>query len=199
MNRRAALAAVLALAAWPALAARIAAGPGDMTLGDPKARVKIVEYASLSCPHCAHFNEEVFPTLKAKYIDTGKASYTLKEMLTPPAPVAMAGFLIARCAGPTKYFNVVDQVFRSQDRWDNGKIKPIFQEIALANGLTQAQFDACLSDEKTQVAMTERVRKAAEDDGIDSTPTVFVNGKLVATPTLPELEAAIAAAGKGRR
>ena len=120
-------------------------------------------------------------------------------MLTPPAPVAMAGFLIARCAGPTKYFNVVDQVFRSQDRWDNGKIKPIFQEIALANGLTQAQFDACLSDEKTQVAMTERVRKAAEDDGIDSTPTVFVNGKLVATPTLPELEAAIAAAGKGRR
>src|SRR5258708_39808514 len=81
-----------------------AASPDDMSMGNPKAKIEVIEYASLSCPHCAHFNEAVFPTLKAKYIDTGKVRYTLKEMLTEPATVAAAGFMVARCAGPDKYF-----------------------------------------------------------------------------------------------
>jgi hypothetical protein len=99
--------------------------PDDMSLGNTKAKIEVLEYASLACPHCGHFNETIFPTLKSKYIDTGKVRYTLKEMITEPATVAVAGFLIARCAGPDKYFTVVDQVFRSQPRWVSGNIKPI--------------------------------------------------------------------------
>src|SRR5512144_1919161 len=110
-------AAALASAAGVALAAPppAAAPPSDdMSLGNPKAKIQVTEYASLSCPHCGHFNETVFPALKSKYIDTGKVHYTLKEMLTEPMQVAAAGFMMARCAGPQKYFTVVDQVFRSQ-------------------------------------------------------------------------------------
>src|SRR4051812_10112335 len=125
-----ALAAALALTASAALAAPAmpTEQPGDMSLGSPKAKVRVVEYASLSCPHCARFNDEVFPAFKAKYVDTGKVRYTLREMLPPPAEVAAAGFLLARCAGPGKYFKVVDEVFRSQSRWAEGDIKPIFVE-----------------------------------------------------------------------
>ena len=87
----------------------------DMTLGDPNAKVKIVEYASLTCSHCGKFNNEVFPEFKKKYIDTGKVHYTFKEFLTPPNEVAAAGFLTARCAGKDKYFNVTDAIFHAQE------------------------------------------------------------------------------------
>jgi protein-disulfide isomerase len=174
----------------------------DMTLGSPKAPVHIVEYLSVSCSHCAHFNEEVFPALKAKYIDTGKVRWTYRELLTPPQQVAAAGFLTARCAGPGKYFKVVDEILRSQSRWKTGNIKPIFVEIAKNNGLTEAQFEACLRDEKALDALEARVRYAVETDKVQGTPTFSVNGKRVESdhvPSLAEMEAAIAAASKGGR
>jgi protein-disulfide isomerase len=201
-NRRSVLVSVAALALWAAGAAVGAptALPDDMTLGNPKAKIEVVEYASLSCPHCAHFNETIFPTLKAKYIDTGKVRYTLKEMLTEPMNVAAAGFMTARCAGPDKYFNVVDQVFRSQPRWNSGNIKPIFQEIAAANGVDEAKFNACVLDQTAFNAINARAERASEKDGVNSTPTLFINGKKIETPTSPaELDAAIAAAVKGGR
>lgn len=175
-----------------------AAPSDDMSLGDPKARIQVTEYASLSCPHCGHFNETVFPALKAKYIDTGKAHYTLKEMLTEPATVAAAGFLIARCAEPDKYFTVVDQVFRSQSRWTSGNIKPIFQEIAAANGVDETHFNACLQDQAGVDAITLRAKHAAEVDGVNSTPTLVINGKKIEnTPQTPEeLDAVMAEALK---
>lgn len=195
-SRRAALAFALlaSLAAAPALAAPGVAGPEDMSLGSPKARVKVVEYASASCPHCAHFNEEVFPAFKAKYIDTGRVRYTLKEFLTAPANVAAAGFLLSRCAGPSKYFTVLDQVFRSQASWSSQPIKDVFLDIARKNGLTEAQFEACLKDEAALAKLNARVQ-AAVDDGVDSTPTFYVNGKKVETvASLADLDAAIAKA-----
>jgi protein-disulfide isomerase len=203
LSRRPFVAAALiagVLAAGAAIAAP-AAAPDDMSMGNPKAKIEVIEYASLSCPHCAHFNEAVFPTLKAKYIDTGKVRYTLKEMLTEPATVAAAGFLMARCAGPDKYFKVVDEVFRSQPRWQSDTIKPIFQEIGAANGLDAAKFDACLKDQAAIDAVTARAQRAADQDGVTSTPTLFINGKRVEnTPQTPaELDAAIAAAAKGGR
>src|SRR3569623_1453685 len=99
LNRRA---FAVAMTAAAGLLPRVAAAapsvlPDDMSLGRPTAKIEVIEYASLSCPHCAHFNEAVFPSLKAKYIDTGLVRYTLKEMLTAPATVAAAGFLLARC------------------------------------------------------------------------------------------------------
>jgi len=205
LSRRSVAAALLTVAAGASAAtmafAAPAPAPDDFSMGDPKAKIQVIEYASLSCPHCAHFNEAVFPALKAKYIDTGKVRYTLKEMLTEPATVAAAGFLMARCAGPDKYFKVVDEVFRSQPRWQSGKIKPILQEIGAANGLDAAKFEACLQDQNAIDAITARAQRATEQDGVNSTPTLFINGKRIENvPLTPaDLDAAIASATKGGR
>jgi len=206
LTRRATIsgaAAVAALAVAPADAA-VKSAPGDMSLGDPKAPVHVVEYLSLTCPHCADFHHEVFPAFKAKYIDTGRVYFTIRELLTAPANVAAVGFLMARCQGGTRYFQVVDQVFKSQSRWQQGNIKPIFVEIAKANGLTEGQFDACVSDGAAQDALSKRLEYATQTDKVTGTPTFFVNGVLVPAdhvPTLAELDAAIAKALKpgGRR
>lgn len=197
-------AAGAAVAAAPALALA-AAAPGDMSIGSPQAPVHVVEYLSLTCPHCAHFHADVFPAFKAKYIDTGKVRFTVRELLTAPAQVAAAGFLMARCNGGTRYFQIVDEVFKSQSRWQQGNIKPIFLEIAKANGLTEAQFDACLTDETAQTALEGRLQYATQTDKVTGTPTFFVNGVMMPNqevPTLADLDAAIAKAMKpagGRR
>jgi protein-disulfide isomerase len=183
-----------ASAAWAAPQAL----PDDMTIGSPKARVEVIEYASASCPHCAHFNEVVFADFRARWVDTGKVRYTLKEMLTEPATVAAAGFMVARCAGPGKYFTVLDQVFRSQPEWTGAKIKPILQKIAADNGVDEPHFNACLSDQTAADAIAARAQRAQEQDGVDSTPTIFVNGmKADPTPMTPaDMDAAIAYAMK---
>ncbi len=197
LNRRSVLIAAAGVLAASSTAAAPIALPSDMSLGSPDAKIEILEYASLSCPHCAHFNETIFPALKSKYIDTGKVRYTLKEMLTEPMQVAAAGFMMARCSGAQKYFTVVDQVFRSQSRWTQGNIKPIFLEIGIANGLDEAKFTACITDQTGFDAINERANRAAEQDGVTSTPTLFINGKRIETPTNPaELDEAIAAASK---
>ncbi|MDB5417705.1 MAG: disulfide bond formation protein DsbA [Phenylobacterium sp.] len=190
-------AAALSLAAGPALAGVPAdAVNGDMSLGNPKARVHVVEYASASCPHCAHFDEDVFPAFKKKYVDTGRVQYTLKEFLTPPAEVAAAGFLVARCGGRAKYFTILDQVFRSQPEWRTGDIGQIITKVGVANGLTEAQVNSCLTDQAALTALNARVVAAAETDKIDSTPTLVVNGKKVDGVTLADLDKAIAEAAK---
>jgi protein-disulfide isomerase len=189
------LAAAVALAGAPALAGPTVL-PSDMTLGNPKAKVEIIEYASVACPHCAHFNETVLTPFRAKWVDTGKVHFALKEMLTASPTVAMAGFLIARCAGPTKYFKVVDDIYRSQPQWQEGQIKGVLQRIAADNGVDEAHFNACLQDQAAIEAVNARAQRASEQDGVDSTPTVFVNGKKLDTlPQTPaEMDAAIAAA-----
>jgi protein-disulfide isomerase len=210
ITRRIALVAAASALVGPALAAAPAGGwpaaPGDMNLGNPKAPVRVVEYLSLTCPHCAHFNETVYPAFKAKYVDTGKVYYTVRELLTAPAQVAAAGFLLARCNGGTRYFTIVDQVFKSQPRWQQGQIKPIFLEIAKANGVTEEQFNACLTDEKAQAALEARIQYAIETDKVTGTPTFFINGVQLPNqevPSLADLDAAIAKAmapaAKGRR
>jgi protein-disulfide isomerase len=199
-------AAAKAKPARPAAAAKAPAwpsAPGDMNLGNPRAPVHVVEYLSLTCPHCAHFNETTFPAFKAKYVDTGRVYYTIRELLTAPAQVAAAGFLMARCGDGSHYFTIVDQVFRSQPKWQSGQIKPVFLEIAKANGLTEAQFNACLTDEKGQDALEKRIQYAVETDHVTGTPTFFVNGEQLPNASVPEmadLDAAIAKAQKaGRR
>jgi protein-disulfide isomerase len=205
LTRRAAILSAAAgamVAAAPAVSA-VKAAPGDMSLGNPKAPIHVVEYLSLTCPHCAHFHADVFPAFKAKYIDTGRVYFTVRELLTAPAQVAAAGFLMARCKGdPATYFRVVDQVFKSQSRWQQGNIKPLFVEIAKANGMTEEQFNACLTDEKGSAALEGRLKYATETDKVTGTPTFFINGVMLnnqEVPSLADLDAAIAKAGKGRR
>ena len=151
---------------------------GDMTLGSPKAPVQVVEYASLSCTHCAHWNNEVFPTFKKQFIDTGKVRYVFREFLTEPYQFAAAGYLLARRVGPARYFEVLDAIFHqqaaifdSQDLW-GGLLK-----IGKSFGLTEAQFTAALQDKAALDAVNARVEKAAARDKIEATPTFFVDGQ----------------------
>lgn len=178
-----------------------ASGPseGDMTLGDANAKVKVVEYASASCTHCATFNNEVFPAFKAKYIDTGKVQYTLKEFLTPPNEVAAAGFLISRCAGKDKYFTVLDSIYKNQtEMFQTGDFRGVLLRIAQSAGMTEAQFNSCVQDEAALKALDVRVTRAVRDDKITGTPTFMVNGKKIAEGevSLAQLDAAIAEAAK---
>ena len=178
-----------------------ATGPaaGDMTMGDPNAPVKMVEYASASCSHCAAFNNDVFPAFKAKYIDTGKVHYTLKEFLTPPEQVATAGFLVARCAGKDKYFGVLDAIFHNQmEMFQTGDVRGVLLRIAQSAGMTEEQFNACLTNEEEIKALDARVQRAVREDKITGTPTFVVNGKQVASGevTLAQLDAAITEALK---
>lgn len=171
----------------------------DMTLGDPNAKVKMVEYASLTCSHCGTFNNDVFPAFKAKYIDTGKVHYTFKEFLTPPNEVAAAGFLTARCAGKDKYFNVTDAIFHAQqEMFTTGDMRGVLLRIAQSAGLTEEQFNACITDEAALKALNERVEKAIKVDKITATPSFIVNGKKVkeGEMTMAELDAAVAEASK---
>lgn len=175
-----------------------AASAEDMTLGDPNAPVKVVEYASVTCSHCATFNEETFPQFRAQYIDTGKVHYTFKEFLTPPEQVAAAGFLVARCAGKDKYFTVIDALFRGQqEMFQSGDMRGGLLRVAQSAGMTEEQFNACVQDEAALTALNERVERAIRD-GISATPTFLVNGKKVkeGAISIEELSAAIAEASK---
>jgi len=205
LSRRLSLLAALVLLAGPVAAESAPwdkTGPhmlanGDMALGKPTAKIQVIEYASASCSHCAHFNGTVFPAFRAKYIDTGKVHYVLREYLTPPNQVAAASFLIARCAGTAKYFSVLDGIFRSQVNWET---RPIRQEVARVAldvaGMDEAHFSACLKDQAAIAALAERVDRSVAE-GIDSTPTFRVNGKLLdSVQGLADLDAAIAAARK---
>jgi protein-disulfide isomerase len=176
----------------------VAPAEGDMSMGRADAPVKMVEYASVTCPHCARFNNDVFPAFKKKYIDTGKVHYTFRELLTPPNEVAAAGFLMARCAGKDRYFAAIDAIFRSQPEMaKTGDFRGVLLRIGQSMGMTEAQFDACVGDEKALKALNERVEKANENK-ISSTPTFLINGKTVkeGEMTMAELDAAVAAASK---
>ena len=190
------VAALAATLATGEVLAAPAAAADDMSMGNPKARIQVVEYASVACPHCAHFQETVLDAFKTKWVDTGKARFTLKEMLTASPTVAMAGFLIARCAGPDRYFKVVDDIYRSQPQWVDGQIKPILARVAADNGVDETHFNACLQDQAAIVAVNQRAIRAQEQDGINSTPSLFINGKMIdPLPQTPaEMDAALAAA-----
>ncbi|MGH7023930.1 MAG: thioredoxin domain-containing protein [Caulobacteraceae bacterium] len=172
----------------------------DMTLGNPKAPVTVIEYASVACPHCAAFNNDVFPAFKAKYIDTGKVFYVAREALTADPPIAAAGFLTARCAGKNKYFQVVDAIYHAQAQMENsGDPHAVLLEIARSAGLSDAQFEACIRDQAAQKALNDRWERYVTDDKIEGTPTFVINGKTYpAEMTLAQLDVAIAKAAGGK-
>jgi protein-disulfide isomerase len=168
----------------------------DMSLGNPAAKVTVIEYASASCPHCARFNNEVFPSFKAQYIDTGKIHYVFREVLTPPTEVAAAGFLMARCAGKDKYFSVLDAIYRGQEAmFQSGDYRGALLKIAESTGMTEPQFTACISDDKAIKALNDRVDTYVKRDHINGTPTFIVNGKVLdGEQSLASLASAISAA-----
>ena len=200
-GRRLALALVLAAAgllaachSGAASTGRDASNASEMSMGDPKAKVTLTEYASDTCSHCADFNQKTFPAFKAKYVDTGKVRYVFREFLTPPEQVSAAGFLLARCAGKDKYFQVVDAIFRAQpEMFSSGDAHGVLLRIAQSAGLSEAQFNACVQNEASLKALAGRVQAAQDQAHIEATPTFLVNGVKLAPgeKSMAELDAAI--------
>lgn len=174
----------------------------DMSLGQATAKVTVIEYASVACPICAQWNNEVFPAFKKKYIDTGRVHYISREALTHDPALAAAGFLTARCAGKDKYFQVVDDIYHQQtDIEQGGDPQAALQQIAAKAGVSKDRFDACIHDAKALNGINSRWEKYVNVDKINGTPTFVINGKVYddGDMTLAQMDAAIAqaeAAGK---
>jgi protein-disulfide isomerase len=164
---------------------------GEKVLGPISAPVTVVEYASLSCPHCAHFDQTIFSQFRLKYVDTGKVRYIFREF--PLNAPAYAAAMVARCAPADRYFEVVHAYFGSQATWLSAPdLKAATLEVAKPFGFTPQSFDACLSNQALFAGL-EEVKKRAVSFGVQATPTFFINGKKYeGALTLDELDKAIA-------
>ena len=200
LNRRAmiALAAAATAAMTPALAqetttATSDGAPGDFSLGSPDAPVKIVEYASYTCPHCAAFHANVFKNLKAEYIDTGKVHFTLREVYFDRYGLWAA--MVARCGGEMRYFGIHDMLFDQQQEWaasqDPMQVVQNLRTIGLAAGLDNAALDACLNDQAKAEALIAQFEKNMAADDVKGTPTIFVNGSKHSNMAWEDLKALI--------
>ncbi|MGJ5203102.1 DsbA family protein [Bradyrhizobium sp. HKCCYLR20261] len=152
----------------------------DMGLGPADAAVTIVEYASMTCPHCAAFNATVFPKLKAEYIDTGKIRYIFREF--PLDIKAAAGSMLTRCIAKDdaqKYFAVTDMLFRSQNDWVVKNTTETLTRIGKQAGLSQQQVEACLKDQALLDKIAADQKYASDILKVDSTPTFFINGEKI--------------------
>ena len=166
-------------------------GLPDIAIGKPDAKITIIEYASLTCGHCAAFHTKVLPEIKKKYIETGQARLVMREF--PLDNLAAAGAMLARCSGPEKSQQVIDVLFQRQDDWIvRGNPVPKLFEVVKATGYTQDTFDKCLTDQKLLDSITTARARASDKLGVNSTPTFFINGKrLTGAPTLSEFEKAL--------
>ncbi len=150
----------------------------DIVQGAPNAPITIVEYASMTCSHCAHFHETVYPTLVKSYVDTGKVKFILREF--PLDPLATAGFMLARCGGVDKRNAVVDLLFTQQKNWAFVD-KPLeaLSSLLKQTGMSQASFEACLKDQKLYDAINDVRERGSQKFGVTATPTFYVNGTKV--------------------
>jgi protein-disulfide isomerase len=166
-----------ALAQNPPLAELMKPGPlGDMALGAENAPVTIIEYASMTCPHCAHFNDVTFPELKKKYIDTGKVRFIFREF--PLDQLAAAASMLARCSGKDRYFPMVETLFQQQRDWVVQKPLQPLMTLSKQAGLTEQSFNDCLKNQQVLDGIEEVRQRAAQVFNVQSTPTFFINGKL---------------------
>lgn len=178
---KAGAAAVALAAATPAFAveeAELLKPPalGDMSLGaGPDAKVTIVEYASATCPHCAAFHKDVWPKLKAEYIDTGKVRFIFREF--PLNDAALAAFMIARAAPKESYFPLIGIYFDTLDSWAQDPAKGLLN-IAKQAGFSEQKFNDTLKDEKLAKGIIE-IRDSGVKAGVKGTPSFFINGKLL--------------------
>jgi protein-disulfide isomerase len=205
MTRRQALqllgsaaATALLVTSFPALAQDVSVkdlatpGPlGDVAQGPADAKVTIIEYASMTCSHCAAFHQGTYPELKKRYIDTGKVRYILREF--PLDPLATAGFMLARCDGDGKFYPIVDLLFTQQRAWAfTDKPLDALRQMMRQAGFSQEKFDSCLKDQKLYDAVNAVKNRAIDTFKVDSTPTFFINGQRHAgNMSIDELETII--------
>lgn len=168
------------------------AGPlGEQSMGNPDSNIKVIEYASMTCGHCASFHMNIFPEFKEKYIDTGKVHFLFREF--PLDPLSAGAFMLARCAGEGRYFPFVDVLFETQNTWTrtNDPVTALFN-ISRQAGFTQETFDSCLSNQQLLDGVNWVKDRGETEFNVRSTPTFFVNGQMLrGVQSLEELEAAI--------
>ncbi len=186
-------AAVAALAAFGALAdttapadttAAPAAPVEDFVIGDPAAKVTLAEFLSVTCPHCAHFHAEIYPKLKADYIDTGKVKLEVHEVYRNQ--LDLYGALVARCGGQMRYVGIVDLLFDKQADWagsgDEAAVVAQLKTIGRTAGMTDEQVDACLKDQTVAESLVAHFQadqtKNFPNDSFEGTPTFMLNGVL---------------------
>lgn len=154
--------------------------PADHTLGSPKAPIQFVEYGAPSCPHCAHWNEEVFPILKKDYIDTGKVYYVFRVL--PLSSVDVAVEAMARCLPKDSYFQFIDMMFRNQYRWDPDQEHPpadihaALVDMGRIAGMSAEQVDSCISNQGELDKISQIGQDATKRYGFNSTPSFIVGG-----------------------
>lgn len=148
----------------------------DIFIGKDDAKVTIVEYASMTCPHCKRFHENVLPAITEKYLNTGKARLVLREF--PFDPRAAAAFMLSRCAGDDKYYAMVSALFQQQENWATAEdAKAALLQLARLAGFSQETFDKCLTNQELLNQVNAVRERATKDFGVEATPTFFINGK----------------------
>lgn len=157
---------------------------GERTLGNPDAPIRIEEFSSLTCPHCAHFHRDTFAALKEKYIDTGKVFFVFTDF--PLNAPALDGAMIARCMPPERYFAFIAFLYESQDKWafDNN-YRAILKQNAKLAGMSDERFESCLADTALKEGLVQRMQERAEKHSVKSTPSFVINGQEVVTGALP--------------
>jgi protein-disulfide isomerase len=159
---------------------RVAERPDDIALGDPNAPIQMVEYASLACSHCARIEKEVFPKLKEKYIDTGKLRYIFRDF--PLNPFGTAATVAAHCRGDEHFFDTISVIFDLQSWWlyganDGEDAMNRLATVMRETGMSKAEFDRCVRDEKLLARVKDVSSQAEKEFGVNSTPTFIINGK----------------------
>ena len=162
----------------------------DMTMGNPKAKIVLIEYAAPMCPHCAHFNNEIMPGIKKSYIDTGKVFYVFR-VYPIGAPDGVAEKL-GRCLPKAKYFPFMDQLFRNQPQWDPEfgvqDVRGALLQQARIAGMSEGQFDTCIADTNRDEVINKVAADGTARYSITGTPTLIVNGTVVSPGMVPTLE-----------
>ncbi|HVV26712.1 MAG TPA: thioredoxin domain-containing protein [Rhizomicrobium sp.] len=162
----------------------------DMTIGDPKAPVVLIEYAAPICPHCAHFNADIFPEIRKAYIDTGKVFYVFRVF--PLAAADGVAEKLARCLPKEKYFPFMDQLFRNQQQWDPEygiqDVRGGLLKQAQLAGMSEDQFNACVASTKEDDAINQVAADGQSRYSITGTPALIVNGVAVSPGSVPSLD-----------
>lgn len=179
----------LATPAWaqnPAQAER----PQDHATGSRDAQLVMVEYASFSCPHCAHFQSDVWPVIESEFIDTGLVRYVFRPMLTSPPQIAAIGLILADCAAEDRYFDSADLLFAEQSNifetaQAQGDVRAVYDRIAGAVGLAPEDLTACLTGPAVDTKINAAIEQA-QADGIAGTPSFIIGGKVLSTTMTPD-------------
>lgn len=153
---------------------------GGVAMGDPDAPVSIIEYASLTCPHCAQFHETVLPDLKTQYIDTGKVRYEFRNFILNPVDLAVS--MIVRCQPPEEFFPLTDLFFANQQQWlananDREQLFSDISSLVRRVGISRAEIDQCLANRDLQQHLVELTQEGQQDWGVNATPTIIVAGE----------------------